>query len=281
MRALSLVLAWLLSLGLAWRSSAQIDSDFDDCGGRAAVVDVRWDLLDADPATELGVASGFRANGDWHLNARPGDLVRAWLFVRSCDGVLGVRATGYWYDYLLDMVSWEPGPHVANVRQAPFRYATFNGGRERGGFSQWQLTYDFTHESPTGAPRRLAPGEVLDLGFLTFRVTGVNDDGGLYRVYAWNQSGYTYDYKLVGDSGTLYTNRQGSTRVRLLDPAAFLPAGEFPLFGAGSPPPPPTAAPVCSADIDGDGKVARPDLKIMADHWGQCVGADGVYRACP
>ena len=90
---LAVVLLLGLALGLvtlAGVASAQdghqslIGPDYDDCRGRAAVVDVRWDLIDTDTNTVLGVKAGFPVNGTWYLNAKEGDLVRAWLFLRSC-----------------------------------------------------------------------------------------------------------------------------------------------------------------------------------------------------
>ena len=275
MRSRFLVLACLLCFASA--ASAQIDPDFDDCQGKAAILDTRWDLIDADPATELGVKAGFSTNGTWYLNAQSGDLVRAWFFIRSCDGVAGIRADFWWYDNLLDLVSWEPGASIRNVRNAPFRYSTANGGLANGGYSRWNLTYDWTHQSPTGTLYRLSPGEVLDLGFIIFRVTGENEELGIYRVQAFAGGAYTYDYKLVGDIGEIYSNRQDSTLVSLLDPAAFLPAGEFPLFAG-----PPPEADICTADINGDGVVGVPDFQALARHFGKCVDLlNGGYVTCP
>lgn len=275
MRAITCILAALLLANVA--SAQIIDPDFDNCQSGAAIVDTRWDLIDTDTATEIGVKAGYGANGTWYLNAKPGDLVRAWMFVRSCTGVNGVRFTGYWYDNLIDMVSWEPGPNVQYVSHAPFKYSTANGGLANGGYSSWRIEYDFTHQAPGGqGSRAIAPGEVLDLGFMIFRVTGENESGGGYRVAAWNQSGYTYDYKVVKDTGELYSNKQDSTLVTLLDPEAFLPAGEFPLFGT-----PPPVGDKCTADINGDGRVGTPDWQEMGKNWGKCVNPlTGAYGAC-
>ena len=253
-----------------------IGPDYDDCRGRAAVVDVRWDLIDTDAKTKLGVKAGFPVNGTWYLNAKPGDLVRAWLFLRSCDGVFGARATLYWYDDLIDLESWSPGEWVEYASQPPHIYSTANGGLEKGGYSRWQLQFDFTHQAPNGkGALAILPGQVFNLGVVIFRVTGSNSDGGLYRVPALALGGYTYDYKIVETSGTLYSNQQDWTGGWLFDPGDFLPDGEFPLFGGGNTVPALRVSqvletPACPADLNGDRVVGAPDFLLFRKQFGPC-----------
>lgn len=265
--------AWISAFGLiattaivAQAQAPMLDPDWDNCRGYPLIADLRWDLIDVDEETEIGLSPLFRAgpayfgpppagSGSWNLLARPGDVIRGWAFLRFCKNVTagvngygGVQGSINWHDSLITLQEWTPGADVAPFLVGPQVRST----------SYWSVRYDFRGK------RAFRAGEVVDLGVGTFRVVGTNvqpPNSSYFRRSA-AQIGH-YDYL---NAGTLWVNPQTAV-VALADPASILPAGEFPLPGGI---PSGDAAVECAEDVDGSGAVDEADLARVVEAQGPC-----------